>query len=232
MDWETLSESRLSSHTISWKQLNNYSPLIFAHVNTLELLNYIYINDKPIGYYDNIVSLYNSLNFEEKEKFDYYIDELISFYTGSISLKSGSWDECKRHLNLDIKTKKFDNSISKAIYSLWYLINYQFSNTERKNADVKYGKWYSQFGKVNYTKNRGRLGNTTILSQELLLFLTRICIGSDDKIRLKTLWDKFKDRGIVFDEATKLEITKLFEKINLIEKKSDSGDAQYVKSTI
>ena len=71
-----------------------------------------------------------------------------------------------------------------------------------------------------------------ILSQELLLFLTRICIGTEEKIRLKTLWDKFKNRGIVFDETTKLEITKLFEKINLIEKKSDSGDAQYVKSTI
>jgi DNA phosphorothioation-dependent restriction protein DptG len=62
--------------------------------------------------------------------------------------------------------------------------------------------------------------------------LTRVCIGSEDKIRLKILWDKLKDRGIVFDETTKLEITKLFEKINLIEKKSDSGDAQYVKSTI
>jgi DNA phosphorothioation-dependent restriction protein DptG len=71
-----------------------------------------------------------------------------------------------------------------------------------------------------------------VLTQELLLFLTRLCIGTEDKIRLKVLWDKFKERGIAFDETTKLEITKLFEKINLIEKKSDSGDAQYVKSTI
>ncbi len=232
MDWETLSESRLSSHTISWKQLNNYSPFIFAHVNTLEFLNYIHINNKPIGNYNDIVSIYDGLNFEEKEKFNDCINELISFYTESISLKTGSWDECKEHLNLNITTKNFDNSISKEIYSLWHIINYQFSNTDRKNADVKYGKWFSLFASLNYTKFRGRLGNTTVLSQELLLFLTRICIGSEDKIRLKTLWDKLKDRGIVFDETTKQEITRLFEKINLIEKKSDSGDAQYVKSTI
>ena len=66
----------------------------------------------------------------------------------------------------------------------------------------------------------------------MLLFLTRLCIGNESKIRLKTLWDNLKLRGIVFDETSKLEITKLFEKINLIEKKSDSGDAQYIKSTI
>lgn len=232
MDWETLSESRLLSHTITWKQLNNYSPSIFAHANTLELLNYIYIDDRPIGYYSDIISIFERLNVEEREKLNNCINEIISFYTESITLKTGSWDECREHFNLNILTKKFDNPITKEIYYLWYVINYQFSNTDRKNADVKYGKWFSRFASLNYTKQRGRLGNTMVLSQELLLFLTRICIGSEEKIRLKTLWDKFKDRGIVFDETTKLEITKLFEKINLIEKKSDSGDAQYVKSTI
>lgn len=232
LDWEILSESRLSCHTIGWKQLSNYSSTIFAHANTLEFLNYIYVNGMPIRDYQNIVLVYNNLNADEKEKFNECIKEIVSFYIGSIILKTGSWDECKKNLDLDISRKMFDNSISNEIYSLWYIINYQFSNTDRKNADVKYGKWFSKFASLNYTKFRGRLGYTTVLSQELLLLLTRICIGTEDKIRLKTLWDKFKDRGIVFDETTKMEIIKLFEKINLIEKKSDSGDAQYVKSTI
>ncbi|MFH6936063.1 DNA phosphorothioation-dependent restriction protein DptG [Flavobacterium sp. FlaQc-30] len=232
MDWETLSESRLSNHTIGWKQLKNYSPFIFAHVNTLEFLNYIHIDDKPLGSYNDIVTVYDALNNEEKERFDDCLNELVLFYRTNISLKTGSWEECEKHLSLSTATKIFDSPVSKEIYRLWYTINYQFMNTDRKNADVKYGKWFYQLGSLNYTKNRGRMGNTTVLSQELLLFLTRVCIGTEEKITLKTLWDKFRDRGILFDEMTKLEITKLFEKINLIEKKSDSGDAQYVKSTI
>jgi DNA phosphorothioation-dependent restriction protein DptG len=232
MDWETLSESRLYSHSLGWKQLSKYSESVFSHVNAIELLNYIYNDNKIIGNYNNMVSTFEDLNFDNKEKFKNCIYEIISFYTESIELTTGSWDDCKNRLELDIITRNFDSIISKDIYSLWYTINYQFSNTKRENADSKYAYGFSQFCTSNYTKFRGRLGNTAVLSQEFLLFMTKICIGTEEKIRLKTLWDKFKERGIVFDETTKLEITKLFEKINLIEKKSDSGDAQYVKSTI
>ncbi|PXY40603.1 DNA phosphorothioation-dependent restriction protein DptG [Flavobacterium cheongpyeongense] len=234
MDWETLSETRLSGHVIGWKQLNKYSESIFAHVNTLELLNYIYVNGVPIGDYQKIMLLYIELDSDEKEKLKDCLKELINFYTENITVfdTGKNWDDCDRILELDLINKNFEFEILRDIYSLWFKIKYQFENSSRKKPYSDYSKWYSQFGKINYTKNRGRLGNTTILSQELLLFLTRICIGNEDKIRLKALWGKFKDRGIVFDETTKLEITKLFEKINLIEKKSDSGDAQYVKSTI
>jgi DNA phosphorothioation-dependent restriction protein DptG len=234
MDWETLSETRLSSHTVGWKQLNKYSESIFAHVNTLELLNYIYVDGKSIEDYQNIGIIFNSFNSDEKDKFQDCVNELIAFYTENISVfdTGKNWEDCERLLELDLVNKNFEVKILEDIYTLWFKMKYQFENSSRSKPYSDYSKWYSQFGKVNYTKNRGRLGNTTVLTQETLLFLTRICIGAEDKIRLKTLWDKFKDRGIVFDETTKLEITKLFEKINLIEKKSDSGDAQYVKSTI
>lgn len=234
MDWETLSETRLSSHYIGWKQLNKYSESLFAHINTLELLNYIYIDGKTIKDYYNIGVAYNAMSNEEKETFERCVDELIYFYTENITVfdTNKNWDNCDHHLQLDLQNRKFESPIHQKIYVLWFKIKYQFENSSRGKPYNDYSKWYSHFGKVNFTKYRGRLGNTNILSQELLLFLTRICIGSEEKIRLKTLWEKLKYRGIDFDETTKLEITKLFEKINLIEKKSDSGDAQYVKSTI
>ncbi len=232
MDWETLSETRLTNHTIGWKQLSRYSGSIFAHVNTAELLNYIQIDGKPIGNYTNIVEEYATLNPEERQKFRDCISEIISFYRNSIDLVTGSWEECKHRMDLDSSTRNFTDPVTEDIFHLWYTINYQFGNTKRENADAKYAYGFYQFSKVNYTKFRGRLGNTSVLSQELLLLLTRLCIGNREKIRLRTLWDKLQDRGIAFDENTKLEIIRLFEKINLIEKKSDSGDAQYVKSTI
>ena len=65
-----------------------------------------------------------------------------------------------------------------------------------------------------------------------MLFFTKICIGEKEKIRLKKLWEELESRGLIFDEKSKMEIVKLFERINLLEKKSDSGDAQYVKSIL
>ncbi|OWR13756.1 DNA phosphorothioation-dependent restriction protein DptG [Chryseobacterium sp. VAUSW3] len=234
MDWETLSESRLSSHTIGWKHLNKYSHSIFAHVNTLELLNYVQVDGIPLKDYHNIKMIYDSLDLMEQQEFKRCLDEVSNFYTKNITVfdTGKNWEHCEYLLNMDLYFTKLEDDILKAVYALWFKIRYQFENSPRSKPYSDYSKWYSHFVKVNYTKNRGRLGHTTVLSQELLLFLTRLCIGNEDKIRLKLLWDRLRERGVLFDETSKLEIIKLFEKINLIEKKSDSGDAQYVKSTI
>ena len=234
LDWETLSESRLNSHKIGWKKLNREIESVFAHANTLELLNYILIDGEKIGSYHNIVEILKTISEDEKDLFFKTLTDLSSFYTGYITnLNAGSsWEDCEIKLNNAIEIKKIEDQSIIKIFSLWYKIKYQFENSARNKPYYDYSKWLSTFCKINYTKNRGRLGATTVLSQELLLFLTKLCIGSENKIRLKSLWERLKDRGIVFDETSKLEITKLFERINLIEKKSDSGDAQYIKSTI
>ena len=39
-------------------------------------------------------------------------------------------------------------------------------------------------------------------------------------------------RGLFFDRDSKNKIIELYEKLNLIEKKSDSGDAQYVRANL
>lgn len=218
MDWETLSENRLSNHYIGWKQLNRVSETVFAHVNTLELLNYITIDDTKIGDYHNINAICNNIESSELKSLQEKLKELTDFYTDNITVfETGkNWEDCERLFSMDTLNKSFSNVIEKDMYSLWFKIKYQFENSSRSKPYSDYAKWYVQFGKTNYTKNRGRLGNTMVLSQELLLFLTRLCIGTEDKIRLKVLWDKFKERGIAFDETTKLEITKLFEKTRIL----------------
>ncbi|MDM1377707.1 MULTISPECIES: DNA phosphorothioation-dependent restriction protein DptG [Myroides] len=232
MDWETISESRLANHKVSWKQLNRDSRSLYAHVNALELINYIYVDDKILGDYEGVVKVYRELDVNDQQIFEEKLIEIIDFYTKGVTVfdDGKGWDNCEEEL--DIELSHYKDSLYRLIFTLWYKIKYQFENSPRSAAYIKYSKWYWQFAKINYTKNRGRLGTTTVLSQELLLFLTKLCIGNEGKIRLKSLWDEFLKRGIAFDEQTKLEIIKLFEKINLIEKKSDSGDAQYIKSTI
>ena len=234
MDWENLSESRLGLHKIDWKYVSRHYERVFAHANALELINYILVNDQTMGNYEEITSLYNSFEESEKRAFKNCLEELLCFYKEKVDtlIPPANWEECQENVQTSLESRKFDQEITTLVYSLWYTVRYQFENGKRNKPYKDYSSWLSHFSKENFTKSGGRLGSKLVLSQEVLLFLTKLCVGNEEKIRLKDFWDKLQERGITFDETSKLEIIKLFERINLIEKKSDSGDAQYIKSSL
>lgn len=62
----------------------------------------------------------------------------------------------------------------------------------------------------------------------MLLVITALCV-KDKKIKLNQLFEEYEKRGLFFDKHSKKEIINFLNKLNLIDKKSDSGDAQYVK---
>ena len=69
------------------------------------------------------------------------------------------------------------------------------------------------------------------MTQEMLLMITAVCI-KEDKITLKDLFKEYERRGLFLDSYSQVEVIDLLGKLNLIDKKSDSGDAQYVKSIL
>lgn len=236
LDWEVLSESR-PAYNRGWKRLEYNLTNLFAHSVTLELLNYLPCFEDSPKIYSDIIEYYNECDTEEKNSIIVQIDKISEYYRGQISsLKEDfwhgeSWEKCENRLLESLKNKEYTN-IQRAVYSLFYCVNYQFTSSGRNPRYNDYSKWFTQFCKLNYTKKRGRLGYTNSLNQETLLLLTKLCVGDNEKIRVKELWEQLEKRGVKFDESSKVEIIKLYERINLLEKKSDSGDAQYVKSII
>lgn len=77
----------------------------------------------------------------------------------------------------------------------------------------------------------GSYGYMLNMTQEILLMITAICI-KEDKITLKDLFKEYERRGVFLDSYSQIEVIDLLGKLNLIDKKSDSGDAQYVKSIL
>ena len=67
------------------------------------------------------------------------------------------------------------------------------------------------------------------LSEKTLIFLTKICVKDLEVLRLNDVFKEFEHRGVFLDNLSKEQAALYFEKLNLIEKKSDSGDAKYVK---
>lgn len=64
--------------------------------------------------------------------------------------------------------------------------------------------------------------------EELLLFLIAM-MTKGERVRLETLYKQFDSYGIRFSFQTKSEISDYLLNLNLLERKSDSGEAQYVR---
>lgn len=108
----------------------------------------------------------------------------------------------------------------------------QFQKSTRERANEAYKKGFYLFCKNNFLQNRKRNGLMLVLNEEQLVLFTKIIIGNKQKIRLNELFKEFARRGIGMDRQTQECVVEFYEKLNLIEKKSDSGDAQYVKGIL
>lgn len=231
LDREKLSKHRLA-YTQGWVFLEKRIKNLFSHVCCLEFLSYIQTEESHETY-SKLKKYIQDLTEEQKEAYHHSLGELLEYYKGIVSGVDGGWEDFDVKLKNDRRFQDLsEETILQKIYQFWLVINHQFINSKRHRAYTGYSNWFDSFCKQNFLKLRGRAGYSLILNQEMLLFFTRLCVGKEDKIRLKTFWKRLERRGIFFDRKTKEEVVNLFEKINLLEKKSDSGDAQYVKSHI
>lgn len=91
---------------------------------------------------------------------------------------------------------------------------------------------YTVFMKRFYRKNGGQLGTILSLNLKQLLLFAAVSVGDKERIELNELWRQLEIRGIGFDDNSKMTVVAMLDKLNYIDKKSDSGDAQYVKSIL
>lgn len=101
-----------------------------------------------------------------------------------------------------------------------------------KEITSRYSMTFKEFSNLGFIRSRGRLGYVFYASQELLLMFVGIIVGKKEKMLLRDFFYDLEDRGLRFDTQSRREIVGYFEKINILEKLSDSGDAQYVKSIL
>ena len=85
---------------------------------------------------------------------------------------------------------------------------------------------------ANFVQSRGRHGNALVLKQDMLILLTNLTIGNQDKLRFHELMKGFEQRGVFTDKQTQQELINFYERIGNVERMSDSGDAVYVRKTV
>lgn len=235
LNWEKLSRSRLALEH-GWKKLESNATALFAHANTLELLNMISFNKQfvcangPFTYWE-IRQDVQAMSQDEENDFTAAIYKLTKAYRQKITDVSWeAFDEGYEPPQTEIYQQHHSLSL---IHQLFHAIKYQFENSTRSTVYREFGNWYKTFVKSSFFKLRGSLGGSLKIDRDLLLMMTELAIMSEgdgnDKILVNKLWEQLERRGMYFDEKTKQAVIAFFGKINTLEKKSDSGDAQYIK---
>lgn len=219
LSWESTSKNR-TAYKFGWELLKKPLNSIFSHAVTLEFLNHHGLEEQ-LGY----VELFELFSYQNKNKVKSQIEELLDGYISRLTI-DGTWDEFK-YKGLEDDVNGFDS-----VYKLFSVVNYQFENSKRSRANDAYKNWFIRFVYDNFGKRRGALGYNLNITEEDIILMTKICIKDNEKLKLNLLFDEFEKRGLLFDRDSKTKIIQLFEKLNLLEKKSDSGDAQYVRSIL
>lgn len=217
LDWEKVSGNRKCCVN-GWEQLQQKINHLFCHSITLELINQH--KDEELMY-DYIMLQEYIGNDEEKDLLvAKEIRKVEKAYTDCI----GDYKKFS-----DIAEPVGVNQTDKAIKHLFKCVEEQFLNTERKRANRFYIEKFEQYAKSRWLKNRRKSGTVLNLTEKDIIFLTKISLRNAEKIRLNDLFKEYEERGIFLDQTSRKLVQEFFTKLNLIDKKSDSGDAQYVK---
>lgn len=222
MEWEQISASR-EGYIGGWKRIEHCRKQLFSMAICSELMNWTSIADDngPFGY-SELVQLYETLDQESKNRLEKELDTICDEYKSNIN--DVTWDEFIPSQSLGIVGR---------LKTLHEMVEYQFSRSTRQSAANRYNDWLLLFANINFLKSRGRIGRTLTLTREWFLFLASLCAQSNGgRIRLNDFWEELRKRGIGLDHDSKLSAVSLLDRLGLLDKKSDSGDAQYVRSVI
>lgn len=217
LDWEKVSKNRKCC-VEGWERIQSSANHMFSHAVTLEILN----QHKFSGVMLDYISLqeYIEKHPDRDEVIASEIEKAEKAYTACVG-------DYKKFEQIPYTSEKAKTDI--AIRHLYKCVEEQFLNTDRKRANQFYNEKFIEFCKIRWVKNRRKSGLVLNLTERDIIFLTKISIKGKDKIRLIDLYKEYEYRGIFLDNTSKEYLQDFFTKLNLIDKKSDSGDAQYVK---
>ena len=211
LDWESVSKNR-KTITHGYDYLDTNADYFAAKSSVVDQLNILFGGEYCL--LGDIYNKYLNLDSNSQKEFLKNLKKWVAIYH-----KARGYDEIElpddfKEL-IDILTEDLngDKGIDNEIRTSRYPLNLR------------------ELCEAFFVKNRGRYGPVFNVNRELLLAISALCV-KEEKIKLNQLFVEYEKRGLYFDRYSKEEIEIFLTDLNLIDKKSDSGDAKYVKSTI
>ncbi len=213
LDWETVSKNR-KSVKFGYKNVNDYLKSLLTKIDGIEHLNILLGQNNLLPAEMN--QYFETLSESDKKEFIKYFKLWIDY------LRSEE----------DLDSQILPNDFNSLLQFYFKTIEESYKNKKSRQGPIsRYPKPIEDLGKKYFLKRRGRYGYMFNMNQEVLILITALCI-KEEKIKVTQLFEEYERRGLFFDRDSLDNIVDLFNKLNLIDKKSDSGDIQYVKSIL
>lgn len=219
LDWEAVRKKRpVADDFKGFKVVKDNAINLFSHEFVLRSLSYnIFNKGKDAGYevrsYHQLLHDVESLGENDKKQFVQEIKEWMKDYI--------NWS----YRNPEERpASELPNTAEELFAVLLALVKDRMNDDARK----EYGRSIENLGLGVFLKQRGSLGYLLNINHDFLMMMTAVIV-KDERMPFKTLLKEFEKRGIAFDRHSIEEIITLFNNHNILDKKSDSGDAQYVK---
>lgn len=187
-----------------------------------EIKNYTLVNENLLGYLNILINVINQdekfysftdifqLESNKQEKLNYELQEVLTLYSSVFKKNEAISTELEG--NILLFKKWLSEDLAKETLSRYYLS-------------------IEEIGNLYFLKNRGSMGKTLTLKKDMLILLTSLIV-KDEKMLIKDVFSEFEKRGVFLDRYTKEEILQFYEKMNILDKKSDSGEVKYVKPVL
>lgn len=207
LNHEKASNERKKVVNHGYKKLIDRTRYLFPYLSLLEILSKL-TDEKNL-------KLFHLCNVSDSEENITIIDKFTTLYRESRKLQSSM-----------IKS----STAQEAFMTLLHSALEQFKSSDKKAVIDRFIAAYEKQISGPFFQFRGRSGNVLVLDQDTILLLTNLAIGSSGKIRFQDLLIEFEQRSVFFDPTSQEMLLDLYERVGNIERKSDSGDAVYVKS--
>lgn len=187
---------------------------LYGKSQALDILNSVL--GGGIGFYSEILEKLNETAFEENhalcnELLRKYQDEKHDVFSRRAS-EDGSIEK------KDIDVSSYEDFISKLEYLCTGLQSPSYISRMRKKVIDLMSVRFLQSRRGNYV---------LVLDNEMLTFLVALFTKSK-KTKLEDMYKLFNSYGIYFNRGSRFAIEEYLLKLNLLDRKSDSGEAQYV----
>ena len=202
------------THIIPTKSLDR----LYGKSQALDIINCILGNN--IGFYSDVIHKLNETSFDDNKE---SCVELIELYQAE-KRKVLEGRNSERYIldsfgEIDTEVNSYEDFYHKLEKLCIGLQSPSYTSRMRKKV--------IDLLSVRFLQNRKRSGYVLTLDNEMLTFLIALFTKSK-KTKLEDMYKLFNSYGIHFNRGSRIAIEEYLLKLNLLDRKSDSGEAQYV----
>lgn len=188
---------------------------LYGKSQALDILNSVLGGN--IGYYPDVFSALSSTPFEENRD---ACNKLLELY------QIQKREVFSRRTSEEGSIGEIDTTVN-SYYDFFDKLEYLCTGLQSPSYVSRMRKKVIDLLSVRFLQSR-RGNFVLVLDNEMLTFLIALFTKSK-KTKLEDMYKRFNSYGIHFNRGSRMAIEDYLLKLNLLDRKSDSGEAQYVK---